>query len=459
MPISSDFKKKIHQLIKEKDNSEKILLVLKYLGPQKFTDLESHCEISRSTVSKYIKLNIGQKNIEKKIFTKGKINEPRYFITKRGLRLIEEKSTLENNELFYVNSLNENLSRLSNLIEFYKEIGIPETLYLQIIHTIMKIGDKFFLIEQNQDLYYTLFYIFFNSIIGQGVFAEKYWNIEEKTANQTEKGDFSGYKLNKSEFIDFFKLKPYKIDYFIDKIMTHQLGFYMFNREKEGSEDAFFFHEEDLLGSTTMALIKDAVIEGVIHRGAISDKEIYDLDAISEEIAGKLKEMGLIWDAIIEEFEMMVQKLFVKTAKDMGVSNTFLMDSIIQSKKVAQSKEGKNSVIKIIEGSEDWEDLNLVSITETKEGEFTETPTISGFCPNCGKTISKIDLISSTCPRCENSFDPSNLIKDHDKASEKFVEYKEIVVEKTKGSLVKCPKCEYQCESSWMKCPICGEDI
>ncbi len=457
--INSDFKKKIRELMKEKDNSEKILLVLKYLGPQKFTDLERHCEISRSTVSKYIKLNIGQKNIEKKIFSKGKINEPRYFITNRGLRLIEEKSAIESEDLFYINTLNENLSRLTNLIEFYRDIGIPETLYFQIIHIIVKIGDRFFLIEQNHDLYYTLFYIFFNSILGQGVFAEKYWNIGEKVQDRQKKENFSGYKLNKSEFIEFFKLKPYKIDYFIDKIMTHQLGFYMFNREKEGSEDAFFFHEEDLLGTTVMALIRDAVIEGIIHRNIISNRDIYDLDAISEEIVGKLKDMGLIWDAISDEFEMMVQKLFVKTAKDMGVSNTFLMDFIIQSKKMTQSKEGKNALIKIAEGSEDWEDLNLISITETKESGFTETPTISGFCPNCGKTISKIDLISNTCPRCENSFESSILIKDHDKASEKFAEYKEIIVESKKDSLVKCPKCEYQCESSWLKCPICGEDI
>ncbi|MFX1396327.1 MAG: hypothetical protein ACFFAS_04705 [Promethearchaeota archaeon] len=457
--MSSDFKKKIQDLIKDRDNSEKILLVLKYLGPQKFTDLEKSCKISRSTVSKYIRLNIGQENIEKKIYSEGKLNEPRYFITKRGLRRIEENSPIDKNELFYVNNLNENLSRLSDLVNFYKEIGIPKTLYLQIIHTISKIGDNFFLIEQNQDLYYTLFYIFFNSILGQGVFAEKYWNIVEKPTNQQEKKDFSGYKLNKSEFIDFFKLKPYKIDYFIDKIMAHNLGFYMFIREKDGGEDAFFFHEEDLLGTTAIALIKDAVIEGLIYRSMINDKEIYDLDSISEEIAGKLEDMGLIWNAIRVEFEMMIQKLLIKTAKYMGVSNTFLMDIIIQSKKLAQSKEGKNSLIKIAKGSDDWEDLNIVSISETKDKEFTETPAISGFCPKCGKTISKTDFISNTCPRCEYSFEGSSLIKDHDKASEKFAEYKELIMERARKNLVKCKKCEYQCESSWMKCPICGENL
>jgi len=61
-------------------------------------------------------------------------------------------------------------------------------------------------------------------------------------------------------------------------------------------------------------LIKDKLIEGIIKFNLIEEEvleksdEIYNLDRNSEEIADQLKKMGLIWDAIQEEFEMMIQK-------------------------------------------------------------------------------------------------------------------------------------------------------
>ena len=157
--------------------------------------------------------------------------------------------------------------------------------------------------------------------------------------------------------------------------MSNDLGFFMFVR----GNDVFFFHEEDLLGTTTLRLVKDHLIEEIIFKDLVihkdlpiekqstSKKEIYDLDKEAEEITGKVKKMGLIWEAIKEQFEILVKKLIIKTAVDMGISRTDLTDIVIQSEKLSEYPEVKKSLINIIEGSSRYEDLNIVEVYDKAE--------------------------------------------------------------------------------------------
>ena len=71
---------------------------------------------------------------------------------------------------------------------------------------------------------------------------------------------------------------------------------------------------------------------------------IYDLDIIAEEITDQLKEMGLIWDAIEEQFQLLVLNLIIKNAIEMGfldIEREKLMEVITQSHKLSMSEEGK----------------------------------------------------------------------------------------------------------------------
>ncbi len=419
---SKDLEKKVLTLVKEMDYDQRVLFILKNLGPKRFTDLETYCDISRSTLSKYLKLLLERYFIEKKIFDD---NKPRYFITERGTEKIHGTSFSLEQSLFYIDRLNENISRLTDLIVFYREIGVADSIISQIIQKITKIGVKFFNIEQNRELYLAMFYIFLNSVLTRE------------------------YKFEINEFCKHYNVKKLRIEFYVDKIMSSKLGFNMFVR----GEDIFFFHEEDIIGITTLRLIKDRLIEEIIQKNIANDKTVFDLDRIAEEIVEKLVKMDLIWDRIIEPFEILVEKMLIKTSIEMGIPKPTLMDIVLQSEKIAKSKAGINSLINIIEGSERYEDLNLVSISEYKKVDLDEIlEKMRGFCPKCGKTILKSDL-SNICPRCENKFHDNDLLTKIDEANEKSMQYKKEILKME--ILIECPNCNYSVKPYWDVCPQC----
>lgn len=443
--ISKKLKSKIIIEARNLDNNNvRILYLLRNLGPQRFTNLIEHSRLSRSTVSKYLKLNSKGHYIEKRIYkdTVRNIEEQRYFITELGIEKLNEEP-IDKDEKLYFNELNRIISELTDLINFYKEIGVEESIIFQIVMRISKIGDNFVLMEQNRELYLSLFYIFLNSVFTRD------------------------YKFEIKEFCKYYDVKKLRIDFYVDKIMSNKFGFYMFTRilkrgkneldEKE--TDIFFFHEEDILGTMTLRLIKDRLIEEIIYINRKGYRKIYDLDKMAEEISEKLMDMDLIWERIREPFEMLIEKLLIKNALDMGFSKAFLMDIVIQSEKMLKIKEGIKPLMNIIEGSERYEDLNIVSISELKKEKMYDLlEKIQGFCPNCGKTILKQDL-SNKCSKCEQQFKSEHLLKSIDAANEASMRFKQETLQKEE--LIDCPnpECDARVKASWKKCHICGKEI
>ncbi len=424
--ISKDLKSKVLTLAKDLDYDKRVLFILKNLGPQRFTELENFCDISRSTLSKYLKLLIERFCIEKKIYDD---NKPRYFITERGIEKIIEQSLGKAEGLNYIDKLNDDISKLTDLIEFYKEIGVADSIISQIVQKISKIKGNFFQLEQNRELYLALFYIFLNSALTRE------------------------YKFEINEFCKHYTVKKLRIEFYVDRIMSSKFGFYMFVR----GEDNFFFQEEDILGIATIRLIKDKIIEETIQKNLSLSNKLFDLDKMAGEIAEKLKKMDLIWDRIKEPFEILIEKIFVKMALEMGILKPTLMDMALQSEKISKSKGGINSLINIIEGSESYEDLNVVSISEYKKMDLDEVlEKIRGFCPKCGKTILKNDL-SNVCSRCEKKFQDDELLTKVDKASEKSMRYKKEISKLE--VLIECPNCNYSVKPSWDICPACSTPI
>ncbi|MHA1803961.1 MAG: ArsR family transcriptional regulator [Promethearchaeota archaeon] len=437
--VSDKVKEKILDAVQKlEDNEIKILFLLKNLGPLRFTDLIEHSGLSRSTVSKYLKININKNCVEKNLFFDKSANtkEQRYFITQMGLERLNDLSP-ERAGFVLFNEVNTRISQLSELIDFYEKIGIEDSIILEILQIVLKIGDNFFLMEQNKDLYLTLFYIFLNSV------------------------STPDYKLEIHEFCRLYSVKKVRIDFYIDKIMSNQLGFYMFTRYNEGEgrqsfQDIFFFHEEDIIGTTTLRLIKDKLLSEMLHVNLSGYKPFYDLDEIAEEIASKLIKMALIWERIKEPFEMLIEKIFIKTAVDAGFSKPFLMDMVIQSEKILKSREGMESLIRIIEGSQRYEDLNIVSISESPPA-FKEDllENIKGFCYFCGKTILKNEL-SNTCSKCGNVLEVKKLLRSLDDAFEVSKKFKEEKLQE--DLLIECPnpKCSFMVKVNWERCPECN---
>ncbi|MGV9173964.1 MAG: ArsR family transcriptional regulator, partial [Promethearchaeia archaeon] len=398
--ISDNVKKNVLKVAEDMENDMKILYIIRNLGPQRFTDLVENCDMSKSTVSKYLKLHLERNNIEKKLYSDEQTDgeEVRYFIMERGVELLNQDTTQEQQtDTLYINQVNETLTKLQNLIKFYKEIGVEESMIFEIVKLIINIGDKFFTLNQCRELYLALFYIInYNSILTPD------------------------YKLYIDQFCEVYDVKKLHIEYYIDKIMSADLGFFMFIRGK----DVFFFHEQDILGTATGRLIKDRLIKEIIHINIIGYRKIYDFDEMAKEIADQLQEMGLIWFGIREEFIMLIERLIIKTAIEMGISKTFLMDIVVQSEKLSKTKKDINALVNIIEGSDKYEHLNLVDVTtpEEDEDEFADEMKLDeilergqGFCPNCGKIILKQDF-SNRCSKCGYEFKQKELLKRFDAA-------------------------------------------
>ena len=88
-------------------------------------------------------------------------------------------------------------------------------------------------LQQDRDLYMSLFYIFYNSILGQGKFAKKYLVFDQPISH-----DFKGYKLNLAQFCDTFKVDREAIKYLARvKLIKSKFGFYLIKR----SDSDFFF--------------------------------------------------------------------------------------------------------------------------------------------------------------------------------------------------------------------------
>ncbi|MFX1363306.1 MAG: hypothetical protein ACFFCE_16685 [Promethearchaeota archaeon] len=356
------------------DNSRRILFILRNLGPQRFTNIVKYSTLSRSTVSKYLNFHRKNKNIEQRLVTDKKTNKQyrNYVITDKGIEKLGEAPLKLKDEIFFVNELKENVRKLEDLIDFYKEINVEDTFIIHIVRIISKIGDNFFELQQDRDLYLSLFYIFYNSILGQGAFAKIYWHFDESSSQK-----FEGYKLNLDQYCEVYNVSREAINYLArSKLIKSDYGFYLIKREMND----FFFHEEDLLGTTSLRLIKDRLINEIINLQEGIYDEIYDLDIMAEEITNQLKDMGLIWDAIKDQFQLLVLNLIVKNTIEMGfldIEREILMEGVAQSQKLPMSFEGKRLQAKLLEGSK--RDLNLNMLTLVENPKFKDS---NGLTPN-----------------------------------------------------------------------------
>lgn len=340
------------------DNSRRILFILSYLGPQRFTQLIKYSNLSRSTVSNHLKSHREKGNVELKLIPDKKTNKMyrHYIITENGVEKLGETPLKLKDEVYIINEFKGNVKRLDNLIRFYKEIGLHNRFIIQIVRIVSKIGENFFKLQHDRDLCMSLFYIFYNSILGQGKFAKTYWHFTLATSQA-----FSGYKLDLDHFCEAFQVPREAINYLAKhKLITNEFGFYLIKRGKSD----FFFHEEDLLGTTTLRLIRDKLIDEIIHIQEGIYEKTYNLDVLAKEITNQLKEMGLIWKAIQSQFQLLVLNLIIKNAIEIGfldLEREILMEGVAQSEMLILSNEGKQLKEAILSGGRLEVNLNRLS--------------------------------------------------------------------------------------------------
>lgn len=168
------------------------------------------------------------------------------------------------------------------------------------------------------------------------------------------------------QFCELYNVASEAINYLARlKLITNKLGFFLIKREN----DDFFFHEEDLLGTTSLRMIKDRLIDEIIHFESGYYTEFSNLDGMAKEISIQLKEMGLIWDAIQKQFELLILNLIIKNAIDMGFLETDrkkFLETVSQSKKLLKSVEGRKLKQNILAGTKIQESFNIVTVLESE---------------------------------------------------------------------------------------------
>jgi DNA-binding HxlR family transcriptional regulator len=110
----------ISKMMEDIEYDKRILFTLKNIGPQRFSDLNDICKMSKSSLSKYLKLHLQKQNIEKKIHDKA----PHYFLTGKGIETLNEDRPHSEEQAFYINEINSTYIQATELIEFYKKIGV-----------------------------------------------------------------------------------------------------------------------------------------------------------------------------------------------------------------------------------------------------------------------------------------------------------------------------------------------
>jgi len=405
MSKSNDKQKIIEEILNQEyfkalDRPDKILFILRNFGPHSFTLLLNIVKMSKSTLSKYITVLSQKEYIEKKLFdSKNKKKKQMYVLTGLGQKKATELFEVFDDDLILINKINQSIFKLSQLIKFYKNISVDESIIKDIIRIISKLGDRFFTLEQNDDLFMSLFFMFLNSALTPD------------------------FKFEIKEFCKLYKVKMISIvEYHVYKIMSSNLGFFMFER----GDDKFFFHSEDILGTITLRLIKDIVIDELIYFNIEGKTRIYDLDKVAEDIVKTLLQMRLVWDRIKTEFELLIEKLFIKMALDMGFPKIDLIDLILNSRKFKENNLPIDSLINIFNGSEDYEDLNLLQNKMDSNEKINNISAINlegamGFCSTCGQII--ISNMAQ-CSGCQKRIYKDNLIKDINKVLELKTHYR-----------------------------------
>ena len=90
---------------------------------------------------------------------------------------------------------------------------------------------------------------------------------------------------------------------------------------------------------------------------------------MARDISIQLKEMGLIWDAIQLQFELLILNLIIKNAIDMGFLETDrvkFLEIISKSSKIQKSIEGKKLRRSILEGKRIELTFNILTVIESE---------------------------------------------------------------------------------------------
>src|SRR4030042_1813699 len=196
------------------EKEQKILDILKSSREAlSFTEILDHYSFSKGTFNRYLNQLVNRKLILKVKEAGG--NRAKYVLNQS--KSITTAITLP---------------QWVHIISFYEEFGVPEDFLPDITLLLSFMGDKFTQLEQSEELFLAIFYVYQNIM----------W------VNRA-------LRISKKEFCEYYKKKitAVALEYHVNKLLTKDLGFMRVSNQIWD----YFFHEKDEFGRTLRGYITE----------------------------------------------------------------------------------------------------------------------------------------------------------------------------------------------------------
>ena len=501
------------------DNQSKILYVLIELGDLNYIKIVNVTNLSKNTISKYLKQLIVNEYIVKKIVPSDKGRDYiGYGITEKGKQKFQYESFFDrdDNWLASINPKIEELENLRtkgliiqsiyqekttqlgrieesyfyllnntlNILEYGEDLGNINDIIAKLGSMASKFGEKFFEIEPNNFLHLAIIYIFFKSIenpqfhTNSDIFLETYGQIDDNFRNSIKH-----LRIYRDKILRILEDK--KVIDEIELILNKELQTIDKNIKKR-FKDALVDIEKSIKKSPRFIIDSKHKVNTISQYRKLYNNYYNEKLRVQNRFQ---KNIDLVMDGYygLNVFYLNYEPYFFHDRDSVGVYlNQKIIDTITQqliSKKIF----GMQEILPLVDISKEiakemvtmhmiWEEiqekfsdliLKLLLVQATKSG-LRKTPEnehilnlneIKGFCPNCGQKI-LIDSVNE-CEFCKSTFSSEEIVYDIKNAKRVAMEYRAIkYVESTSSAfVVKCDKCGNMIGQNWKRCPRCKKVI
>lgn len=360
----------------ENDNALKIFSVLqKSERPLGATRIAKQSGVARSTVYHQLGKLIEQDLVKPVPVAPGSTRK-RYAVTVDG-RKVDASQTSQ---------------ALKEMISYFHYLQVPENIIWQITVLLKPKIKAFLALPQNPELYMALFYV--------------YYNLTTTT----------DLRLDRKEFSRIFHIKHLALNYYLDKIVNGDLGFYHFEHMGED----FFFHEADELGAVLQQRLATFFEREELRRQLGDEEEPLPLQEFIEQTAADLTTRGYVRVELQKPFTLFLWDYTGTYCIEHGIAGDLLPEI------------------------PDAADTRAPSIVED----------IRGYCARCGNWVFHG---TARCERCFTRVQAMDVISDCVKAVHLAQEYDYLMRDRP----TTCPHCDHRFPAAWelVSCPRCGESL
>jgi DNA-binding PadR family transcriptional regulator len=309
----------------------KLLYILKEKGGLRYDELMKVCDptekspkkskyklMTRGTMNKYLKSLKSNGYVQTSQAVDSQYTTiTKYEITAAGQEFLRQKLSMDQPEdsALLAKTVSPNYFELfyEPITKFFRKINLEETQVLPgLIRMVARIDpNKFMVLPQSNDFYYTFLYIYHNMLeFSLGTDQLLYFGL--------------------LPFCEFYNASQSEIEHYVNMLLKLDVGFYAVRwkhsipisvhennpnspNPAQYVEDLLFFQRDDLIGAVVFNLIQNALEEEVVKR-SFEDQQPTDFKDHARQITERLISLNLIRSGLRAAFELLIEALCVLRA-------------------------------------------------------------------------------------------------------------------------------------------------